>query len=107
YEIGLPDFRAGSPNAAPGGSTEPGSSSAPTSGYALAGYQHFTSKIIPEAKYIANSNLQYNILIEHNGDPASVTAYLYTTAWYGGHTLVTSGKLTSSIANLAGSAALP
>ncbi len=107
FEIGLPNFMQGSPNAAPGGSKEPGSSSAPTSGYALAGYQHFTSKSIPEAKYIANSNLQYNILVEQNGDPASVTAYLYTTAWYGGHTLMTSGNLTSAIANHAGSTALP
>ncbi|MFJ8516173.1 calcium-binding protein [Lysinibacillus xylanilyticus] len=101
YEIGLPNFIPGSPNAAPVGS------SAPTSGYALAGYQHFASVKGPTTEQIKISNEQFNILIEHNGDPASVTAYLYTAAWYGGHTLVTSGKLTSAIANKAGSAALP
>ncbi|SKB60208.1 hypothetical protein SAMN06295926_104203 [Lysinibacillus sp. AC-3] len=107
FEIGLPNFMPGGPNAAPGGSEYPGSPSAPTAGYALAGYQHFTSTFTPGADFIANSNVQYNMLQESNADAASVTAYLYTTAWYGGHTLVTSGKLTSAIANKAGSAALP
>ncbi|WP_427107717.1 calcium-binding protein [Lysinibacillus xylanilyticus] len=102
FEIGLPNFKAGSPDATQAGS------SAPTSGYALAAYQHFTSVQLPSTStQIEVSNKQFNTLVEHNGDPAAVTAYLYTTAWYGGHTLVTSGKLTSAIANKAGSAALP
>ncbi|MFF2797171.1 calcium-binding protein [Lysinibacillus xylanilyticus] len=101
YEIGLPNFMPNSPDA-----TQPGTS-APTSGYALAAYQHFASVNKPSPTQIEVSNRQFNTLVEHNGDPASVTAYLYTTAWYGGHTLVTSGKLTSAIANKAGSVALP
>ncbi|MGE7753227.1 calcium-binding protein [Lysinibacillus fusiformis] len=101
YEIGLPNFKAGSPDA-----TNP-VESVPTSGYALAAYQHFVSVNSPATGQIKASNESFNTLVEHNGDPASVTAYLYTTAWYGGHTLMTSGKLTSAIANHAGSAALP
>ena len=107
YEIGLPNFKKGEPNKAPGGSKEPGSPSAPTDGYALAAYQHYTSTGMPDEKFIANSNIQYNILQEQNVDAASVTAYLYTAAWYGGHTLLTSGKLTAAIATKAGSSALP
>ena len=101
FEIGLPNFMEGKLNAAPDGK------SAPSEGFALAGYQHFASKEIPSPDQIGVSNKHYNILVKRNDEPASVTAYLYTTAWYGGHPLVTSGDLTAAIAKHAKSAALP
>lgn len=104
FEIGLPNFKPGSPNAAPSG---PLASNPPNSGYALAGYQHFASIEPPTVTQIKYSNEQYNELEVQNVDAASVTAYLYTSAWYGGHTLLTSGNLTSAIANHVGVSALP